>query len=480
MQLENDRNTQDGINIDFLDLIRDLLKSWWLILIAGLIAYMVMYMGVQYTYKPRYTSSTTLAITMGGTESYQYGNIMATTSLAEIFTNISNNEVLQLIIADTMGESVLPGNITASAVPETNFLIVNAEAETPKLAYDIMKATIESFSEISQYVDGSPVIQIMESAEYPNHPSNYVDAKDRASRAFKLGALFMAALIVIASYMKDTIKNIGDINKKLDTTLLGVIYHENKYKTLKSWLNKQKTGVLMTNPSVSFYFVEAYKKLRTKLEYRLKDKNMKVIMISSVSENEGKSTVAANIAISLAQKGSIKVLLIDGDVRKPSVHKLFKVGIHRNVGIEEYLLGKRSCEEVIIPSFISNLDIVTGKKGREDSTELVGSEKMEALIMEARKKYDFIIIDSPPMSLLSDAEVMLPYCDGSIIVVRQSSSLAIDINDAIHDLSGQSGKFLGCIFNNAWNSSMLTMVKDYGYGAYYYRGNNKSNKEKLS
>ncbi len=478
MQLENDRTSQDGFNIDFLDIIRDLFNSWWLILIAGLMGYMITYMVVQYTYKPQYTSSTTLAVTMSGTESYQYGNIMATASLAEIFSDISNNEVLQLMIADSMGENVLPGNITARAIPETNFLIVSAEAETPKLAYDIMKATMESFSEISKYVDGNPVIQVMESAEYPNYPSNYIDVKDKASKAFKLGALVMIILIVIVSYMKDTIKNSGDVSKKLDTTLLGIVYHENKYKTLKSWLNKQKTGVLMTNPSVSFYFVEAYKKIRTKLEYKVKDKVIKVIIISSVSENEGKSTVAANIAISLAQKASNKVLLIDGDIRKPSVHKLFKVRSYRNIGIEEYLSGKRGYEEVIIPSFINNLDLVTGKKGREDSTELVSSEKMQTLIKKSREKYDFVIIDSPPMSLLSDAEAMLPYCDGSIIVVKQSSSLAIDINDAIYDLGGQSGKLLGCIFNNAWSGNILTMTKS--YGAYYYRDNNRINKEKLS
>ena len=161
-----------------------------------------------------------------------------------------------------------------------------------------------------------------------------------------IGMGLMMALLALIDYLKDDIKNEKEVEQKLDAKLFGTVYHEVKNKTLRGKIRKIKKGLLVTDPTCSFMFVENYKKLRTKLMYKTKQERGKVILVTSVMENEGKSTVAANIALTLAQKDE-KVVLIDGDMRRPAIYKILEKKLKKEQEIGEYLNGNIPIDDII-------------------------------------------------------------------------------------------------------------------------------------
>ncbi|WP_426350904.1 polysaccharide biosynthesis tyrosine autokinase [Alloiococcus sp. CFN-8] len=470
MEVRNTESPLREFNIDILDILKDIIKNIWVIILFGFIAYMCAYMYVTYTYEPEYTTNTTLVVSDSTAGSHKYSDISTTASLAEVFSNIIDSEILQNRVAEDIGMHSVPGDISVSLINDTNFLCLTVTSSTPRLAYDIINSVMDNYLDVAGYVVGHTVIQLLEEPMYPSGPSNYCDATGTAGKASKLGMLFMLAVVIILSYFKDTVKNKYEVEKKLDARLLGTIYHENKYKTLKSLFKKNRKAVLVSNPIVSLNFVEAYKKIRTSIEYRTENKGVKVILVSSVLENEGKSTVAANIAITLA-KNSKKVLLIEGDIRKPSVHKIFQLKHQKTNAIESYLQGGCSYEQLIVESSEKNLFLISGKKHQDNSTELISNGRMKELIEKLRDSFEYIIIDSPPISLMADTEALVEYADASLLVVRQSRALTIDINDAIDVLNGEQGKLLGCIYND-----VIDIIDGYNSGYKDYYKNKISNR----
>lgn len=468
MEARNSETPLGEFNIDIIDILKDIIKNIWVIILFGFITYMCTYMFVTYTYEPEYTTSSTLVVSNSTAGSYKYSNISTTASLAQVFTDITESEVLKDRVAKDIGMTSVPGTISASMINETNFLSLTVTSTTPRLAYDIINSVMDNYLDVAGYVVGDTVIQLLEEPMYPSAPSNYCDAEGKAKEASRLGILFMMSVIIILSYLKDTVKNKAEVEKKLDTKLFGTIYHENKHKTLRSLLKKNRNAVLISNPLVSFNFVEAYKKIRTSLEYKAEDKGIKVILVSSVLENEGKSTVAANIAIALA-KNSKKVLLVEGDIRKPSVHKIFRLKGYRFKTIESYLRGECAYEDIIISSREEKLFLIAGREQQDNSTELISNGRMKELIERAKEDYDYIIIDSPPISLMADTEVIVEYTDASLLVVRQSRALTMDINDAIDILNGGQDKLLGCIYNDAFNPLENLSGYNNSYKNYYRR-----------
>ena len=133
-------------------------------------------------------------------------------------------------------------------------------------------------------------------------------------------AAAMTAIICFLAYIRDTVKTPEDVEEKLDTKALGTVQHETKYKTIKSRIQHKKKSILITNATTGFGFVETFKKLRTRIDYAMRKKGYKTLMVSSVLEDEGKSTVAVNIALAMKRKYE-KVLLVDADMKKSALHR---------------------------------------------------------------------------------------------------------------------------------------------------------------
>ena len=467
MQESSNSTLQNNeLPLDIYSIIRALLKDWWMILTAGLIGAMIAFVMVGSAYTPTYTSSMTFIVSSKGSTN-SLSDLNAANEMAETFSEVLNSRLLKKKVQQELNLGYLPGTINTHVVEGTNLMSLSVSAPSPEHAFKIMKSVLNNYSEITQYVLENIVLDVMEAPQVPMAPSNPVSADAMMKKYALIGMALMAALLALIDYLKDDIKNEKEVEQKLDTKLFGTIYHETKNKTLRSKLKKTKRGLLITDQISSFMFVENYKKLRTKLMYKTKQDNLKVILVTSVMENEGKSTVATNLALALAQK-SDKVVLLDGDMRRPAVYKILEKKLEKQQEIGEYLNGNISIKNVIHFDEKSGLHLLIGSKHYPNSTEMVSGERMRALMKAVRTLADYVVIDSPPTSLMADAEVLAEYADVSLLVVRQGMSETRYINDAIDILDGGHSELLGCIYNDVKTGvfSGKRVLGGYGYGGY--------------
>lgn len=474
---ENSKKTlpNNELPLDVFSILRTLVGNWWMILTAGLLGAMIAYMMVGSAYTPSYTSSMTFIVSSKGNTNSLL-DLSAANEMAETFSEVLNSRLLKKKVQQELDLSYLPGEISTTVVEGTNLMTLRVSAPSPEHAFKIMKSVLNNYSEITDHVLKNVVLEVLEAPQVPMAPSNPVSASDMMKKYALIGMALMAALLALIDYLKDDIKNEKEVEQKLDTKLFGTIYHEVKNKTLKSKLRKSKKGLLLTDPTCSFLFVENYKKIRTKLMYKTKQDQGKVILVTSVMENEGKSTVTANIAAALAQKTD-KVVLVDGDMRRPAMYKILQKKLEPKQEIGEFLNGNIPMTDVLHYDKKLGLHLLIGSKHYSNSTEMVSGERMKSLMKAVKKVADYVVIDSPPTSLMADAEVLAEYADVSLLVVRQGMATARVINDTIDILEDGHSELLGCIYNDVktgvFSGKSALRGFGYGYGRYRYGGYKK-------
>lgn len=205
---------------------------------------------------------------------------------------------------------------------------------------------------------------------------------------------------------------------------------------------------------------EQYRTIRTNLQFSSVDGDMKRLLVTSSGPSEGKSSTVANMAIVFAQQGK-KVLLIDGDMRKPTVHYTFRLDNRR--GLSSVLVGESVLDESIDKSDVQDLDILTCGPIPPNPSELLGSKAMEKLLADAGDYYDVILFDTPPVLAVTDAQILANICDGAILVLRSKQTDFEAAQKARDLLQPAHAKLLGAVLND------LEMKKGQNY--YYYYGN---------
>lgn len=174
----------------------------------------------------------------------------------------------------------------------------------------------------------------------------------------------------------------------------------------------------------------------------------KVLVVTSVSENEGKSTVAANLAITLAEQ-SKRVLLVDGDIRRPSQFLIFGMEPKEENELGEYLRGNGSLADVMVPCTRKHMLFMGGKNCYSSSTEMLNSESFFKLMAACRKFVDYVIIDTPQAGIIGDAQIFAHCADAVMIVSKQNYMLAEDINEVMDAFRDKEGKVLGVVLNGS-------------------------------
>lgn len=211
----------------------------------------------------------------------------------------------------------------------------------------------------------------------------------------------------------------------------------------QNYVNQRRN--ILTNQS-SFHVLEAYKALRTNVRFSLSGSGCKKLCITSCSSGEGKSITVLNLAISFAQTGQ-KVLLIDGDMRRPSLAKLL---IEKPApGLSNYLAGLNSVDDVIRKEVYSNLDLILAGDIPPNPSELLGSDNMQKLLEDMSQRYDYIMLDLPPVGVVADACVIANSLDGILFLVRQNSTERDTVASCVKQLELSGAKLLGFVLNGA-------------------------------
>ncbi|KMT59154.1 capsular polysaccharide biosynthesis protein [Listeria fleischmannii 1991] len=189
---------------------------------------------------------------------------------------------------------------------------------------------------------------------------------------------------------------------------------------------------------------EQFKTLRTGIHFSSVDTKYQSIMITSPEPNNGKSTISANLAVCYAKQGN-RTLLIDADMRKPTVHRTFDIRV--NVGLSNLLTGDMERSEVFRQTEIDNLVVLTSGTVPPNPNELLISKKMEKLMQQFSQEFDQIIIDTPPILASSDALVLTPYVDGTVVVLRSEKSLKDRTKIAVDQLRKTNVPIIGTVLN---------------------------------
>lgn len=200
---------------------------------------------------------------------------------------------------------------------------------------------------------------------------------------------------------------------------------------------------------------ESYRTLRTNIQYSSIDKKIRSIVITSARPEEGKSTVSGNLALSFAQNGK-KVIIIDCDLRKPSMHKKFNIS--NLYGLSEVLIEKETLDNAI-QEYNPNLCILTSGKIPPNPAEMINSNSMNNLLQELKDEYDVIIIDSPPLENVTDGQILSAKVDGTILVIKAGESKMDAVKEAKNLLNKVGANIIGIVMNQVKKNK-----KDY----YYY------------
>ena len=428
-------------------ILKDLLLNAWVILLCALTAWMGTQIVLENLYKPEYTSSATYFITPKDSTQAAYSTISTGYQMAGVLSTIFESEILASKAAETMGLERLPGKVDASIVEYTNLLRLQAVAGTPEAAFRTVRALMETHPKVSDYVVDNAVAEVLEPPAVPVSTSNYVPLRSTQRTAAMIAALLAAAGLVVLSVLRDTVKTEDAVRELVDAPLFGTLRHEVKNKTLRSMFQRLNQAVLITNPVTSFHFTESIKRMCTKLEYAASLRGRKTFLIASASESEGKTTVTANLAIGLAKRG-FKVLLIDGDLKRPSQYKMVSPSLGKVKDFADVLRGKARLEDVMMFDEQTGLHLLINRHACRNLAELLSSERMRDLMKTVTGMMDYVIVDSSPIALTADTEVLCSLCSAGLLVVRQDHSYVSTINDAVDKMS-ENTELLGCIFNRS-------------------------------
>lgn len=215
---------------------------------------------------------------------------------------------------------------------------------------------------------------------------------------------------------------------------------------------------LVTSVNTKSIVSEQFRTLRTNVNFSMPDKELKTFLVTSSSPGEGKSTVAANTAVVFAQEGK-KVLLVDADMRKPTVHYTFH--LTNTLGVSNLLTRQATVAEVVKTSEIENLDIITCGPIPPNPAELLSSQTMNKVIEVMKEIYDIIIFDAPPVLSVADAQILANKCEGTILIMSAGTTEKVEAQKAKEALVSSQANIIGVVLNN------FELQKDHYYYQYY-------------
>lgn len=454
-QSEEIRQTEDGL-IDIVGLLMDYLRTlrrmWiWVLMLAvagGTFAYVRDYM----TWSPRYTASATFTITASqdGSDatsgSYAFYDNSTAEQMANTFPYILTSGVLSRRAAETMGRDAVSGQIQASSEENTNLFTMSVTDVDAELAYETLQAVIECYPDVAEVIIGRTNMQLLDETGIPAHPDNPRNGKKALAKGAAVGAFLGLLWTGTVMLSRMTVKKKEDFQTRAHMKCLGEVPQIAMKK--RSRANRNILNIL--NEKTDPRFEEALQLIRGKIEYSAWRHHSAIILVTSALAGEGKSTLAVNLALAFSKSGK-RAALIDCDLRHPSDRKI--LGLEDGEGLYEVLTKEAKLADVLMTGKDLNMDeefkfcFLPGGKAAEDGSRLLGSERMQKIIEAVKGKVDYVILDSAPAGLLTDAGVLAQYADSAVFVIRRDFASTTHIMEGLEELSESHIHMIGGILN---------------------------------
>ena len=458
------KKTEDPERIDILAFVDEFInrfrRLWALVLITTLAAAGVSYYRTTTTYSPTFVAEATVSVSLinGGT----YANRNTAEQMGLIFPYILTSGALSDVIAEDLGTKSVPGTIRVGSISGTNLLTISVVARNAEDAYNILQSVLKNYPEVAQFVVGQTELTVVDDSGIPKDTGRASVIRGSVKRGAIIGFAIGVGLVVLYVFSFRTIRSEEELRSLLNITCLGSLpFYQKKQRR-----NSTRTEINILNEGENSDYVESMRLIRTRLERQMEGKQ--VLMVTSSISGEGKSTVAANLAIAMARKGK-RVVLVDCDLRNPTVSKIFDLK-EQYPGLVSILRGQSLLEDNLVQVTDHGepigLTLLPGGEREPRLVEILSSENMQKVIQSLRERADVVILDTPPSAMLVDAMMLVRHVDAIAYVVMSDFARRRYIFQGVEELNNTGAPIVGCILNGGH-----TRGGRYGYYGYYsYRG----------
>jgi succinoglycan biosynthesis transport protein ExoP len=417
-----------------------IMRRKWVILVTTLVTIAVVLIGLKF-YSPSYEATTTLRVATSRTGQVSYEDLLYADRLLKTFAEIANGSSVKEDLVRLYGLTGEP-NINAQVLPNTELIRLSVEHSNPVLARDMANTLASLVIRRSQELDNRyNEITITDSAVMPRSPT--LSRWIVVAVGVLMGVFGGFGLAFLFDYLDKRLYTNKQIEQVSAAPLLGKIPYV-----------RGRSSII--NGSSPQYYKDAFQILRTNL-FIQNDHSipLKTLLITSADPGDGKSTIVANLAFSIAQTGK-KVIVIDGDMRMPKLHTIFQ--IPNQQGLSNVLEGDFPVVDALQTVDV-NISVITSGPSPSDPTLLLLSNNIVNLIRELTTMCDYILIDTPSILAVPDAELLAKHVDGMIFVVNRTSTTREAIQELNRKLEDKPARSLGMVINKA----------ELNHGYYYYQ-----------
>lgn len=431
-----------------------------LVLILCLVLGFRSYRQAKSTFVPRYESKAVFSVSSGYDSSdifssSFYNDNAAAQQLVSVFPSLLSTDFMRDLIVSKLDKGYMNGSVRAQYVQNTTIMTLVASSTDPEDACSILTAVIECYPLVAVYMIENPVVEMIQSPFVPMDPVNTFSGRSAFLSGAVKGGLLGILLIALATLLSQTVTDASELKKLLNVPILAT-FPLIRIKKRRNGPQRRITAAL--DPRLG----ESLRGLRVKVQKLLTEVKGNVVLVTSTTAGEGKTTAAANLALTLSEAGH-KVVLVDTDFRHQTVTELFGAAAdHR--GIMDLLTrNDLTLTDCLKPDPASTLQYISGTS-IDDRHYQIPVDQLRQLIDTLKNEFEYVILDTPPCGMVSDTAHLCRYADVILYVVKQDYARRSRVLDAVTALHARGVRVSGCILNGA---AMSRRGYGYGYGYGY-------------
>ncbi len=430
-------------------------RWWWLLLAGSAIAGAAAFF-VTRTIEPTYRASATLLINQVETPgSIVYSDVLTSERLTQTYRElITKRPILESVVDHTTETGLTVGELSSKldtrAVKDTQLVTVSVSDQSPERAARLANDVAQTFvqTERSDAITRPGTTRVVEPASVPVSPVS-PNLKMNVALAVLLGLVLAGGLALLIEHLDDTVKSVEDVNFASGLRTIGEVGR----------LPHDKDKIPLSTRGMPVAESETFAMLRTNVQFSSIARPARVILVASASSGEGKSTTAANYAISCAESGK-RVALVDVDLRRPTIHRAF--GLDNSAGLTSVLLKDAWLDaSSLVATANPNLFVIPSGPLPPNPAELLEWSGFDAVIEQIKERVDVVVLDSAPLLAVADARILASKADATILVVEQGKTRAGALRSAHNALTRANANILGVVINKVRRGRG-------SYGYYYY------------